>query len=154
MTFSYSGDPASSDLDQVRFTLQDVDAGFPFLTDEEISFLIDSWMPRYSSLTYVASVAAATISRKFTGIVSVSADGVSVNTSELTQRFRDLALNLRDEYKQAAMVGIEPIFNDEMPRRFRVGLHDHVYAGLQDYGDFDFNPFTVYEYMLLTGGFP
>jgi hypothetical protein len=155
VTYSYSGDPADSDLDQVRFTLQDTDAGFPLLQDEEVQFLIDTWRPRYDSLTYVAAIAAATISRKFVGVVSVSADGVSVSTSDLVQRYRDLALDLRKEYKEAQLVGFEPIFNDDsMPKRFRMGLHDSPMAGLQDFGDFDLNPFMVYEYMLWTGVFP
>src|SRR5690606_19557669 len=104
--FTYSGDPATSDKDEVRFLLQDTDASLPLLQDEEIAWLIAEWMPRYDSLIYVASVGAATISRRFAGIVSVSADGVSVNTADLAQRYRDLALELRDQYK-ASMIGGE-----------------------------------------------
>lgn len=152
MAFTYSGDPASSEKDQLRFLLQDTDAMFPLLQDEELAWLIAEWMPKYDSLLYVASVAAATISRRFAGIVSVSADGVSVNTADLAQRYRDLALELRDQYK-AAMIGGEVDIANVMigsgpepgvrPLRFGVGLHDNPEAGLQDYGTWSFDPFRV-----------
>lgn len=150
MTYTYSGDPTSSPKDEVRFTLQDTDTGFPLLTDEEINFLIEQWMPKFDSLTYVAAIAAANISRKFVGIVSVSADGVSVNTADLTQRYRDLAKQLRDEYK-AGQIGNGPPIENVMvgtgwdssirPLRFGVGLHDNYEAGIQDYGGVHGDPF-------------
>ena len=149
-TYTYSGDPAASDLDQVRFTLQDTDPAFWLLSNEEIGWLIETWKPRYDSLTYVAAVAAATISRKFVGVVSVSADGVSVNTADLTQRYRDLALQLRQEHKDAQVGGEIDLSNIMVghtwdpsirPLRFGVGLHDNPEAGLQDYGGISYDPF-------------
>lgn len=150
MAFTYSGDPTSSPRDQLRFTLQDTDSGLQLLQDEELDFLISEWLPRYDSLTYVAAIAAATISRKFVGIVSVSADGVSVNTADLAQRYRDLAEQLRDEYKAAQIGGEIDITNllvgygpdpSIRPLRFAVGLHDNVEAGQQDYGGWTYDPF-------------
>lgn len=150
MAWTYSGDPATSDKDEVRFYLQDTDSGFPLLQDEELQWLIDEWMPRYDSLLYVASVGAATVSRKFAGMVSVSADGVSVQTGDLAQRYRDLALELREQYK-AAQVGGEINIDNVLighgydhgirPLRFAVGLHDNPEAGLQDYGGLTYDPF-------------
>ena len=154
MGFNYSGDPGASTLDQLRFTLADTDPAFPLLTDEELVWLEGQWMPLYDSLTFVASIAAATISRKFTGVVSVSADGVSVNTSELAGRYKEMATGLRQEYKDS-LTGAGPLWNNDSPRRFRVGLHDYIAAGLQDYGDLDAaNPFMVAEYMQDIGVFP
>lgn len=151
MSFSYSGNPAGSDRDQVRFLIQDTDPGLVLLQDEELDWLIAKWMPKYDSLTYVAAVAAAQISRKFIGIVSVSADGVSVNTADLAQRYRDLATQLRNEY-QADQVGGEINIDNLLigssidysirPLRFGVGLHDNPGAGLQDYGTWTFDPFV------------
>lgn len=40
MSFSYSGDPTSSDLDECRFLLGDTDSENPILQDEEIAYLI------------------------------------------------------------------------------------------------------------------
>ena len=143
-TFSYSGDPSSSPLDQVRFTVQDTDPSMPLLTDAEYSWLIAQWMPRYDSLTYVASIAAATISRKFVGIVDVSGDGVSVGTANLSDRYRALAEQLRAEYIASQITGAEIDISNLMvgqdvdysikPLRFAVGLHDNIEAGMQDFG--------------------
>lgn len=151
MSWSYSGDPASSEVDEVRFYLQDTDAGFPLLTNEELSWLIDEWWPKYDSLIYVASVAAATISRKFAGLVAVSADGVSVSTGDLAQRYRDLAMELREQYKAGQIGGEVDIDNllighspdpTIRPLRFGVGLHDNPEAGIQDFGGLSFDPFA------------
>ena len=150
MAWTYSGDPATSEKDEVRFYLQDTDSGFPLLQDEEIQWLIDEWMPKYDSLIYVASVGAATVSRKFAGMVAVSADGVSVQTGDLAQRYRDLALELREQHK-AAQVGAEINIDNVLvgrgydhsirPLRFAVGLHDNPEAGVQDYGGLTHDPF-------------
>jgi hypothetical protein len=144
MAYTYSGDPLDSDKDEVRFLLQDTDPGtLPLLTDEEIEFLLDRWLPKYDSVTYVAAVAADTISRKFVGIVSISVDGVSVNTADLAQRYRDLAVQLRNEYV-AGQIGAEVPLDNIMvggrvdysiaPLNFSIGLHDNPQAGQQDYG--------------------
>lgn len=42
MAFTYSTDPAISDVDKVRFALQDTDATDPLLTDAEIQFAVDT----------------------------------------------------------------------------------------------------------------
>lgn len=152
MAFTYSGDPSSSEKDEVRFHLQDTDPGFPLLLDEEITWLIEEWKPKYDSLLYVASVGAATISRRFAGMVSVSADGVSVQTGDLADRYRALAVELRAQHA-SSMVGGEVDISNVMigsgpepgvrPLRFSVGLHDNPEAGLQDYGGWTHDPFSA-----------
>jgi hypothetical protein len=155
MAFTYSGDPSSSDLDQVRFLVQDTDPGTPLLSDEEITFLIGKWFPLYDSLTYVAAVCAAAISRRFVSLVNVSADGVSVDVEALAQRFRDLAVELRAEYRREQEVGADIDIENVMvgttpdpsirPLRFAVGLHDNWQAGQQDYGGWTYDPFADAE---------
>ena len=153
MSFTYSGSPGDSDIDQLRFTLADTDVAFPLLTDEELTWLAAQWMPLYDSLTFVASIAAATISRKFVGIVSVSADGVSVNTSELAGRYKEMAVQLRAEYKDT-LTGAGPIWGDEAERCFRMGLHDISAAGLQDYGNLQIANYLITEHLDAWGSFP
>lgn len=149
--FSYSGDPSTSPKDEVRFHLQDTDAGFPLLTDEEIDFQIDEWLPKYDSLIYVAATCADVVSRKFVGIVAVSADGVSVNTADLADRYRLLATELRAQHK-ASQIGADINIDNVLighgrdsgirPLRFGVGLHDNPEAGNQDYGGWTGDPFS------------
>lgn len=150
MTWTYSGDPKASERDELRFTLQDTDPTLKLLQDEELDFLLERWMGRYDSVIYVAAVAAALVSRKFAGVVNVSSDGVSVNTADLAQRYRDLASELRAEYRDSQIGGAVDLTNimvgtevDQSirPLRFGVGLHDNPDAGLQDFGGWTFDPF-------------
>jgi len=153
MSFSYSGDPTSSDLDQVRFLVQDTDPAIPLLSNEEINFLVGKWFPLYDSLTYVAAVAAASISRRFVGIVNVTADGVSVDAEALVQRYKDLSADLRAEYRRENQVGAEVPMENVMvgtepdpsirPLRFGVGLHDNWMAGQQDFGGWSYDAFAT-----------
>lgn len=150
-TYTYSGAPFESTDDELRFTVQDTgDQNFWLLSNEEYGYLYDTWMPLYDSMTYVAAVAAATISRKFAGVVSVTADGVSVNTSDLAQRYRDMATELRDQHKDATVGGEVDISNIMIgyqpdpsirPLRFGIGMMDNPSAGLQDYGGLTYDPF-------------
>ena len=151
MAWTYAPESLTTSVrDELRFILQDTDVAFQLLADEELDYLLAAWMPRYDSVTYVAAVAAATIARKFTGIVNVQADGVSVDTSSLSARFATQAAALRDEYK-AARVGAEVdianlLIGDShddtiRPLRFSVGLHDNAEAGSQDFGGSTFDPF-------------
>ena len=105
-------------------------------------------------MAYVGAVAAAIISRKFAGIVSVTADGVSVNTADLQERYKILAESLRDEYKAGGvgavvdmsnvMIGMRPDPSIQ-PLVFGLRLHDNPMAGQQDYGGWAPDPFYVAE---------
>jgi len=54
MTWSYSGNPSSSTLDEVRFLIQDTDTTDQLLSNEEINYLIDA----YADDAYSAAVAS------------------------------------------------------------------------------------------------
>lgn len=43
MSFSYSGNPTSSRLDAIRFTIQDTNAQKPIMQNEEIQYIIDTY---------------------------------------------------------------------------------------------------------------
>lgn len=68
MSFSYSGDPTSSLVDECRFILSDTDAANPILQDEEIDYIIaqsgsDTALLRYKLFTQAATVFARSIKR-------------------------------------------------------------------------------------------
>jgi hypothetical protein len=141
--WSYSGDPSTSPLDEVRFWCQDVKENRQLLSDEEIEFLIEKWYVQTGSLIFVASVACEVIAAKMAPEVNASADGVSVNTGELQQRYVNLAQRLRDQAK--AEIDDEVTFPEESlwttmddpriePLVFGVGFMDNADAGRSDYG--------------------
>lgn len=141
MTWSYSGDPADSDVDTVRFLLQDVEESEPFLEDEEIQYLVDTYLDRWNSATAVAAMAAEILSNRFAREMSVSGDGVSIDTASLQQRFGDLAASLRELYKAegATETFLEDFsgvlahgFDDSLaPLNFGLGMHDNNEVGEQ-----------------------
>jgi hypothetical protein len=143
VTWTYSGDPTSSDKDEVRALLQDTDDTFPLLSDEEIAWLLGKWGPVYDSNEMVAAVGAAVVARKFAGLVTVQADGVEVDVSGLHDRFVAIAQELRDEYARLQDTGVVDLENllvgvdvdpSIRPLSFAVGMHDNPQAGLQDFG--------------------
>lgn len=144
--FSYSGDPADSELDEARFLVQDTDPSLPLLTDTEVTYLLNKWLPEYGSVTYVAALAASVISRKYAGVVNINADGVSVNTADLSERYRAVAEQLREEYKSEGATGGLPLIDNILagnefdasidPLVFGMSLHDNYLAGRQDYGGY------------------
>lgn len=145
MAWTYSGDPAMSNRDAVRFHMQDTDIDRPLLSNEEIDYLIDQWAEKYDSLILVAAVGCEIVAGKYAGQVTVSADGVSVSVGELQGKYDTLAASLRDQYKleQAASPMLEGVMHDPnldpniKPLRFGVGFTDNYRAGRQDYGDHD-----------------
>jgi len=145
MSWTYSGDPSTSEKDTIRFYLGDVDPNFPLLTDEEITFLNSEWADIYGAPLYTAAVAAEVVASRFAREVDVSADGVSVQIGQLQQRFNDLAQSLRDQYK-AQYGWFDPVVANNVlsvnwdpeiaPLVFGIGFNDNYLAGRQNYGDY------------------
>lgn len=143
MSFSYSGDPASSDLDEVRYRLGDTDSTNPLLTDEEIQFQIDTWKDKYDSNTWAAAECAETLVARFAREISYSADGVSVGGQELQDKYTALAGTLRAQYQRSQTYGPpdaggilagEEFDSTIKPLSFSKGMHDNRRAGQQEYG--------------------
>jgi len=141
--WSYSGDPTDSDLDEIRFLVQDTDTADQLITDEEISYIIDKWVDVYGSNFMAAAMVAEAIAAKFTREVAYSADGVSVAVEQLQQKYDNLAMSLRDQYRQFD-IGAGPVvegilYSDTLdpgikPTMFGIGMNDNVRAGKQEYG--------------------
>ena len=50
MSWSYSGNPATSDIDALRFMLKDTIEEDPILQDEEIQFILDNYKSQNARL--------------------------------------------------------------------------------------------------------
>jgi hypothetical protein len=61
MSWTYSGNPASSDLDRLRFLCGDTNESEPIMQDEEIQFLITEYGSNENALRYHLFVTVATI---------------------------------------------------------------------------------------------
>src|SRR5688500_12229196 len=99
MSWSYSGDPSSSSLDEVRFLLGDIDSTYPLLSDEEITYLLQERTSRGA-----AADAASALAARYAREVSFSADGVSVQVEQLQEKYEKLATSLRYEDRRSSQL--------------------------------------------------
>jgi hypothetical protein len=146
LTWTYSGDPATSFLDQIRFWIQDTNESFQLMQNEELNWLLSfsiNEMP--APALYAAAVAAEVLANRYAKEVSVSADGVSVAIGDLSERYNTMAANLREQWHTIvaalgeydfAGIALDVTSWDEtiQPLVFGVGFMDNAMAGQQDYG--------------------
>lgn len=92
MSWSYSGNPSSSNLDKVRFLIGDTDTTDQQLSDEEItSMLADN-----SDNPYAAAIACAEgLVSKFSRKVQKSVGDLSISYGETANNYRTLLGDLR-----------------------------------------------------------
>lgn len=135
MTWTYSGDPGASDLDQLRFTIGDTDTTDQQLTDEELNYL----------LTDRGSVAGAAVSAlhaliaKYTRLVDQRTGDIDIKYSQLLQGYRDLLAQITSVGGLASIVpdniyagGISESDKetveqdtDRVAPQFSLGMHDN-----------------------------
>lgn len=102
MTWSYSGDPGASALDEVRFLIQDTDTSDQLLSDEELSYLITAYADAYS-----AAVAAV-------GVLIAKASKVA----EESKTVGDLSLSVKSGARLAQWEALMKSLQSERFRRF------------------------------------
>lgn len=147
---TYSGDPASSELDAIRAMLGDTggdDSSSFILSDAEINYFDSLTYPVFGSPIMTAAVCADIVAGRFAGEVSISADGVSVSGQQLQDKYTQLASSLRSTYKTLSSAGGYPIVGGidafrvadrtVAPLNFGVGMHDNRRAGYQSNPDND-----------------
>lgn len=61
MSFSYSGDPSTSELDECRFLLGDTNEAEPIMQDEEIKYIINTYGDNTNTRNYQLFLRAATL---------------------------------------------------------------------------------------------
>lgn len=96
MTASYSGNPAGSELDEVRFLLSDTDVTDALMTDSEINFLLDT---NGQSALQAAILGAEILSGRFARLAGVTRRigdlTVAQSQSGQAAEYRALAGDLR-----------------------------------------------------------
>lgn len=144
MSWNYSGNPATSDLDEVRFLLQDTDETTPLFEDEEIQYSIARLSSIYGDNLMVAAYLCDVLASSALEERSISADGVSVSGADLTDRFTKMGARFRAMHNEIAGMGGGPIFTadgfqwpdfGERPKVFGLGSTDNRWAGRQNYGN-------------------
>lgn len=118
MSWSYSRNPATSELDKIRFLVGDTNPNEPILQDEELQFLIDEYgsntnMLYYQVFNHVATVFARDIKR--------SLGPQSEDPTERLKFFRDQT-NL---YKKKLNIAGISIPKNAYPKIFRKGMQSN-----------------------------
>lgn len=129
MTWTYSGNPQGSELDQVRFLCGDTDAQDPYLQDEEIQFLLVTQKHPQRA----AQLACQSIMAKLAREVDYAIGPEKVTAS---QRFRQYSQMMRILRASWTNVFAAPSWQGESADRslFDIGMHDN---GGDPYGSSD-----------------
>ena len=97
MTFSYSGDPGASSLDEVRFLIQDTDSGEPLLTNEEINYLLGVYTDPYLTAISCVTALIAQASRVVEESKKVGDLSLTVKSGARVAQWESLLKYLRQE---------------------------------------------------------
>jgi len=90
VAWTYSGNPASSDRDAVRFEIQDTDQSTPLVSDEEIDYALD----QEGSVLAAAARCCEALARRFgsQADLSITSAGDSVKRSYAARATNYMAL--------------------------------------------------------------
>ena len=96
--WTYSGDPANSDSDAVRFMVGDTIRERPLLDDLEVDWIIT----QATNLNLRAALACEALWSRFLGISDYTVGSVSKKFSDVAAKFKERAAEFRkDAYKNA-----------------------------------------------------
>jgi len=132
MAWSYSGDPAASTLDQVRFLCGDTDTTNQLLQNAEITFLISQWTP---NAYYAAAFACEAIAGKYQGKADYSRSvgdlSISTQFGASAKGFLDRAERLRSS--SAHIAPPSPNWDADgypVSSEFSIGMGRNVGSGM------------------------
>jgi hypothetical protein len=118
MSWTYSGNPADSQRDEVRFMLGDTDETEPIMQDEEIDYLIAEYGTNRDLLMYQAFTRTATL---FARDIKRSLGPQSEDPTERLRFFKEQASSYKSKL---AVAGISvPAYN--YPKVFHKGMHSN-----------------------------
>lgn len=118
MSFSYSGNPENSALDEARFLIGDTDVSNPIMQDEEIQYIIDSYPAGSNTLKFhlfnrVATLFARDVRRS-----------LGPQTEDPTSRL-DYYKEQAEYYKGLITASGISLPHYAYPKTFRKGMHSN-----------------------------
>lgn len=105
MTWTYSGDPSSSNKDAVRFYIGDTDSTTPHVTDEEIAFALSQ---QGNNPRRAAASLARSLSAKYAHKVDKSIGDLSISYSQSASQYMALANLLDSEAASGSGAAVVP----------------------------------------------
>jgi hypothetical protein len=131
--WTYSGDPASSNRDAVRFLVGDTDPADKRLTDGEIAWALTE----EANVFLAAALCAESIGGQYANLVSKAVGDLKIEYGDRQKNYADLAARLR---RRGTIRGATPFFGgisrsdkrsreqdtDRVEPYFKRGLHSQV----------------------------
>jgi len=134
MAWTYSGDPAASARDKVRFLCGDVDTNNQLINDAEIAFLLTEWNnDAYISAAFACEAIAGKYQAKSDYSRSVGDLSISTQFGASSKGFLDRATSLRASALRAAPPS--PNWDDEgypESSEFSIGMDRNQGTGVQN----------------------
>ena len=93
MSWTYSGDPGSSDRDELRFKIQDVDTDCQLFSDEELDYILN----KTGSVCAAALDAVTTLLSRFAGYCDEAVGQVKITYSQKYEQYRLLKQELESD---------------------------------------------------------
>lgn len=122
MAWTYSGNPATSRRDEVRFLIGDTDPQDPLLQDEEIDYLL----AQKEAVNQVAVTACKYILAKLAREVDYTIGPERVAASQKYRHYMSVLQRLTDEAsKWSAAPSIAPNHSTPSLPVFDLGMHDY-----------------------------
>lgn len=115
MSFSYSGNPKDSPLDEARFILGDTNSAAPIMQDEEILYIIDTNSTSPSKMRYELFSRAATL---FARDIKRSLGPQSEDPTDRLNYYKEQA----EYYKNLVAIGGVSAPAHAYPKIFRKGM--------------------------------
>jgi len=97
MTWSYSGNPGASALDEIRFLIQDTDTNDQLLSNEEINYLFTAYGEAYSAAVGCVVALIASASRSAEESKKVGDLSLTVKLGARLQQWESLMKHLQSE---------------------------------------------------------
>ena len=97
MTWSYSGDPGASNLDHIRFLIQDTDTTDQLFSNEELNYLYGAYGDAYSAAIAAVTTLIAKGSRVQEESKTVGDLSLSVKSGALVTQWETLLKYLKAE---------------------------------------------------------
>lgn len=124
MTFTYSGDPASSNRDAVRFMVGDTDSTDPLLSDSEIAYLLSVHVEAPSAAVGAARAIAGKFSREADKQRGVGDLSLSESLNQKALSYHHLADHLIQLASGITMPPIPKANSSALGAEFTIGLLD------------------------------
>ena len=124
MTWTYTGNPAASDRDAVRFLVADTVSTDPLITDEEIAYLLDVYTEAPNAAVGAARAIAAKFSRESDQARTIGDLTLSESLSQKSTQYHHLGDHLAGLASGITSPPTPNANSSALGAEFKIGLLD------------------------------